>query len=254
MISALVIQSQRSPLPYPWIEPCLDTVRDWCALHAYEYRFMGDELFDCVPGPILDKTQQQRVIASDLARLQVLQDALHSGYETVIWMDSDFLIFNPSAFLAPDMQFAVGREVWVQQDRQGKLKCYNKIHNAFLMFQKGNNFLDFYADTAKRLLLQNRGTMPPQFVGPKLLTALHNVANLPVLETAGMLSPMVVRDILAGEGPALDLFHKNSPQPIAAANLCVSSCNKNEVSGKEMESLIDMLLLGIPLGGAGRPR
>jgi hypothetical protein len=129
----------------------------------------------------------------------------------------------------------------VQHDRQDKLKSYKKVHNAFLMFRKGNSFLDFYADTAQRLLTQNKGSMPPQFIGPKLLTALHNVANLPVLETAGMLSPMVVRDILAGEGPALDLFVKHSPEPVAAANLCGSSCEGGELAGEEMDGLVEAL-------------
>ncbi|MDH3946090.1 MAG: hypothetical protein OET45_05420 [Chromatiales bacterium] len=203
---------------------------------------MGDELFDCLPATLLEKTQHQRVIATDLARLLALKNALKSGYETVIWIDADFLIFNPSAFCVPDDSCALGREVWVQRDKHGNLKSYKKIHNAFLMFRTGNSFLDFYADTAQRLLTQNRGPVPPQFIGPKLLTALHNVANLPVLETAGMLSPMVIKDMLAGEGSALDLFLKHSPQAITAANLCISSCERDEITGAEMECLIDSLL------------
>lgn len=242
MFSTLVIQSHRSPLPWPWIARCLESVRDWCAMKGYDYHFMGDELFDCVSGSLLEKTRYQTVIATDLARLLNLQNALRRGYETVIWMDADFLIFNPLAFTMPDEPCAVGREVWVQHDRQGKLKAYKKIHNAFLMFQKADSFLDFYTDTARRLLTKNQGPVPPQFIGPKLLMALHNVANLPVLETAGMLSPMVIKDLLEGEGPALNLFVKHSPQPIAAANLCISSCDKAEVSGKEMECLIDTML------------
>ncbi len=252
MPAVLVIQSHRLPLPWPWIARCLDSVRDWCARHAYEYRFLGNELFDWVPAPLLEKTRHQPVIATDLARLRILQDALNNGYETVIWMDADFLIFNPPAFSVPDYPCAPGREVWIQPDRQGKLKPYKKIHNAFLMFRKGNSFLDFYADTAERLLAANQGTVPPQFIGPKLLTALHNVASLPVLETAGMLSPLVIRDILAGEGPALELFIRHSPQPVSAANLCSSSCDKNEVMEEEMESLIDRLLADRGLFSQGR--
>ena len=247
MSDTLVIQSHRAPLPWPWIAPCLDSVRDWCAMNAYQYRFMGDELFDRIPVALLKKTQHQCVIATDLARLLILQDALKNGYETVIWMDADFLVFNPSALSIPDEPCAVGREVWVQQDKQGKLKSYKKVHNAFLMFRKGNSFLDFYADTAQRLLTQIQGPMPPQFIGPKLLTALHNVANLPVLETAGMLSPMVIKDILAAEGAALDMFIKHSVQPVAAANLCGSSCEQDEVTGEEMACLIETLLVDTDL-------
>jgi len=242
MRSTLVIQSHRSPLPYRWLERCLQSVRDWCAMQGCEYRFLGDELFDCVPASIREKTRSQTVIATDLARLLTLRDALNGGYDTVVWLDADVLILDPSVFSLPDSPCAVGREVWVQHDRHGRLKSYKKIHNAFLMFVQGNSLLDFYVDTAERLLRLNEGAMPAQFIGPKLLTALHNVVGLPVMESAGMLSPMVIKDILAGAGPALDLFVENSPQPIAAANLCVSSCDRGEVSDREMECLIDTLL------------
>lgn len=244
MSKTLVIQSHRSPLPYPWLEACLDSVRAWSALNLYEYRFLGDELFASVPEALRVKTQQQRVVTSDLARLLHIQDTLQQGYDTVIWLDADFLIFAPSAFVIPEQPYAVGREVWVQHDKQSQLKVYKKVHNAFLMFRKDNTFIDFYADTAQRLLSLNQGTVPAQFIGPKLLTALHNIALLPVMETAGMLSPMVIKDILRGEGPALDLFAMNSTTAITGANLCGSSCDKNEVTEQEMEQLIVSLLNG----------
>lgn len=242
MKDTLVIQSHRSPLPYPWIERCLESVRDWCAKRQCDYRFMGDELFDTVPHRLLRKTRTQKVVATDLARLLVLQDGLNEDYETVIWLDADFLIIDAAAFVIPELPYAVGREVWVQHDRHAKLKVYRKVHNAFLMFRKGNSFLDFYADTASRLLFLNHGEMPPQYIGPKLLTALHNVAILPVLETAGMLSPLVCKDIIHGGGAALDLFIEHSSQPVAAANLCSSSRERNEITDNEMEQLINALL------------
>lgn len=214
-------------------------------MNNYEYQFLGDELFDCLPHGLLDKTGHQKVIASDLARLLVLTDALNRGYETVIWLDADFLIFNPAEFVLPDQPYAVGREVWVQNDRHGKLKVYKKVHNAFLMFRQGNHFLSFYSETAERLLLLNQGTIPPQFIGPKLLTAIHNVAILPVMESAGMLSPAVIKGILGCEGKALELFTNHSPVQVTAANLCSSSCDKNEVSDMEMQQLIEALNGGI---------
>ena len=210
-------------------------------MNDYEYLFLGDELFDCLPAGLLDKTRHQKVVASDLARLFVLKNSLNRGYETVIWLDADFLIFNPAAFTVPDQPYAVGREVWVQKDRHGKLKVFKKVHNAFLMFRQGNSFLEFYSETAERLLLLNQATMPPQIIGPKLLTALHNIAILPVMESAGMLSPAVIKDVLSGQGLALDLFNSHSPEPLVAANLCASSCEKDEVSVMEMEQVIDVL-------------
>lgn len=244
MPDTLVIQSHRTPLPYPWVGRCLDSVRDWCARNRYDYRFLGDELFAGVPAALLEKTRTQRVIATDLARLRALQAARAEGYCTVVWLDADMLVFDPAAFMLPDTDYAVGRETWVQPDGRGRLRVYRKVHNAFLQFRQGAPFLDFYADTAERLLERNAGTMPPQFLGPKLLTALHNIVSLPVLESAGMLSPAVCRDLLQGEGAALDLFRQHSAAPVAAANLCISSCERGELSEGDMVCLVDALLDG----------
>jgi len=203
---------------------------------------MGDELFDGIETGLMRHIAQQRVIASDLARLQVMQEMLQAGYQRVVWLDADFLIFDPANFLLPTGECAVGREVWVQKDKLGKLKVYKKVHNAFLMFCRGNSFLDFYTDTAKRLLIQNTGNIPSQFIGPKLLTAIHNVAMLPVMETAAMLSPMVIHDLLQGHGAAQELFRQHSAVLPAGANLCASSCDRNELSNAEAKQLIDLLL------------
>jgi len=251
MPKTLITQSSRAPLPYSWIDRCLASVRDWCEVNQFEYLFLGDELFDGVPADLMEKTKEKRVIATDLARLMVLKDALVKGYETVVWLDADFLVFDPDKFVLPDESYSVGREVWVQFDRKGKLKIYNKVHNAFLMFKQGNSFLDFYTDTAERLLRQNQGSMPPQYIGPKLLSALHNIASFPVLETAGMLSPLVIKDILQGGGEALEMFVNQSSRPITGANLCTSSCVRGEVSIAEMDQLIDVLQLKNSVFGPG---
>ena len=110
------------------------------------------------------------------------------------------------------------------------------------MFRRGNVFLDFYIDAAERLLRRNNGPMPPQFVGPKLLTALHNVVQCPVLETAGMLSPPVVADLLAGGGDALTRFRDESPVPVAGANLCASLLADAGFDARDIAAVIDGLL------------
>ena len=248
MHDTLVVQSHRSPLPYSWIEQCLQSVKDWSHANSYDYQFLGDEIFNRVPAELLARIQH-KVVATDLARLLVLKEVLETGYKTVVWMDADFLVFDPTGFVLPDTDYALGREVWIQPGPDGASKVYRKVHNAFLMFRQNNSFLSFYLETAIRLLRLNTGTMPPQFIGPKLLTALHNVAQLNVLECAGMLSPMVIKDLILGQGPSLDKFNSNTSVSIAAANLCISSCENNELTTKEMEQLIDLLLAKrIPLG------
>lgn len=252
MPRTLVIQSHTDPLPYPWLDQCLASVRRWAESRTYGYRFMNDELFDAVPADLKQKTAQRRVVASDLARLQVLRQALDAGYDRVVWLDADFLIFQPDDFDLPDTPYAVGREVWVQDDGRRRLKVHRKVHNALLMFRRGNSFLDFYAETAERLLRENDGGMPAQFIGPKLLTALHNVCRLPVMETAGMLSPTVIRDLLSGGGDALQRFLARSPRAIAGANLCLSSRDSGAVSDDQMVRVIARLRdEGLPSSAGG---
>ncbi len=268
----LVIQSHREPLAHAWLRPCIASVKSWAKQQAYDYHFIGDEIFDTLPAWVLEKTQTQKVIATDLARLKCLQHFLSAGYRRVIWLDADFLIFAPDDFQLPEHDalpegYALGREVWVQpkateqkpaNNKALKFKAYKKVHNAFLLFDaqfgQRNSFLDFYSAHAERLLKKISGTlndgalndgkasMPPQFIGPKLLTALHNVVQCPVQENAGMLSPWVINDILAGDGPALTLFHDKSPQPLAGANLCSSLSNSDDLTDRSLEKLVEQLL------------
>lgn len=258
--SILVLQSFPLPCQNPWIQVCLNSVKSWAQDNRYDYSLLGDELFDTLPLSIREKTINQTVIATDLARLMALQNALKIGYDTVVWCDADFLIFNPKSMVIPNKfqlpeGYALGREVWVQSKCQNhehtataskkmKLIVHKKVHNAFMVFRKGNDFLDFYTSNAQRLLEKNRGSIPPQFIGPKLLTALHNVVQCPVIENAGMLCPLVIDDLLntkeaeahnttskAHPQRALKLFHQRSAVPLAGANLCHSLTHADENTG-----------------------
>lgn len=242
MSATVVIQSHREPLPQAWLEPCLASVRAWAAARGFDYRFVGDELFDSIDPAIRARTCAQRVIATDLARLHRLGQALADGYACAIWCDADFLVFAPQAFEPPATPYALGREVWVQADDADRLRVYRKVHNAFLLFRRGNAFLDFYADSAARLIGLNRGRMPPQFIGPKLLTALDNLVRCPVMEAAGMLSPRVLEDVLAGGGRALELMLERSDIAPAGANLSASLAAASGLDEARMEKIIDRLL------------
>jgi len=227
--STLVIQSHRMPLPYPWLEDCLASVQRWAAGLEYDYRFLDDALFDSLPEDLVNRTARQPVIAADLARLRALKQGLDEGFATVIWCDADLLVFDPVRLKLSDERYALGREVWVQQDD-------NRL--------RGNPFLDFYQHAAERLVRAHAGSgkMAPQFVGPKLLTALHNIVGCPVTETAAMLSPLVARNLLAGGGEALTLFRKRSTEPPAAFNLCASLVAIEELSSVQVDELIELLL------------
>ena len=248
MSHTLVLQSHREPLPWTWLANCLDSVADWARRNGFDYRFIGDELFTALDPEMRGLAAERPVVASDLARLFWLRRAVDEGYERAVWCDADFLVFAPERLRLPCGDFALGREVWVQQDRKRRWRVHIKVHNAFLLFRRGNAFLDFYIDTAARLLRLNAGGVPPQFIGPKLLTALHNIAHFPVLEEAGMLSPPVIRDLLEGGGGALDLFVERSPAIPAGVNLAASLAAEAGLDEPGMERVIRGLLeKGFPL-------
>lgn len=255
MTSTLVIQSHTDPLPHVWLRRCIETVQQWCHQNNYQYRWMGDELLDGLEQSLLKKVEDQIVVASDLGRLHAIRTGLET-HDRVVWLDTDFLVFDATNFVLPSandnpLNYRVGREVWVQEDQTNpaKLKAYVKVHNAFLLFDRGNSFLDFYIEHATKMLRECTGKIPPQFIGPKLLTAIHNVIGCPVLETAGMLSPSVIDDLLSdGERCcALNLMHKRSQSNLAGANLCSSLVGQSSESERNMNRLID-LLLSLPDG------
>ncbi len=243
MIDTIVLQSQRLPLPHAWLQPCLNSVRVWAQHHGYDYRFIDDALFEVLPADLERKLSSRRVIASDLARLLQLRRLLQQDYDRAIWCDADVLIIDPTTFVLIDESYALGRELWVDSDERGRLKSWSKVHNAFLMFRRENSFLEFYNDTAQKLLrATDIDAIPAQFIGPKLLTALHNIARCPVQKTAGMLSPRVIEDLLNGGGQALKLFLDESGTLPTAINLCTSSVTGGRLTDRQLQELIPKLL------------
>ena len=263
MLKTQVIQSHRQPLPASWYQPCLASVQDWAALNNFDYVFVGDALLDALPVQVRAKTRSQPVIAADLGRLLMMQQALQQGWDRVVWFDADTLVVTPEALHLPAADHAFGREVWIQHaagtaasaaddaSKPRRLRVFRKIHNAFMCFSRGNPVLDFYLHAATRLVLLHDGPMAPQFIGPKFLATLHNLLQFPVLESAGVLCPLVITDLLAvgsaaaGERVATDalaMFAQCSEVVPAALNLCGSLVSSGELSNRQMSALIQRLL------------
>ena len=134
MTKVQVIQSHRTPLPGAWYRRCVDSVRSWCDANAFAHLMLDDEFFAALPRDLYEKTLNQPVVASDVARLYALRRALAGGFDTAVWFDADTLIFDPDNLHLPAAEFAFGREVWIQVEPSGKLKCYKKIHKLQAFF------------------------------------------------------------------------------------------------------------------------
>lgn len=224
----VVVQSFR-PDPPPWLAGCLDSVRAWAEDAGLTYRFIDDALFDRLPSWVRAKTTDRPMVATDLARLLELREIVAAG-ETAVWLDADVCVIDGAALSAAlDLRdgYLLGRETWVQPDRRGRPVVRRGVHNALAAFAPGNPFLDFYIEAATRILARHAGpAMVPQLIGPKFLTALDNMIGLPASAAVNMASPLVVADLAAGGGPALDAFHRAAPVPPAALNLCQSHAGR----------------------------
>ncbi len=213
-----VICQSHGPHAPPWQGECTASVRAWAAARGFDYRFVGDALFEALPDWYRRKTRERPMVAADLGRL-LLASELLGDWERVVWLDADVLVWDPAALELPAVPYAFGREVWVHP-RDGRLRAHKKVHNALCLFTRGNPFLDFYIHACESLVARAPDP-PPHLVGPRLLAPLHNLLQFPLVESVGSLSPFVLRDLADGGGPALELHRRASPV-LAAANLCAS--------------------------------
>jgi len=163
------------------------------------------------------------------------RELLNGGYQRVIWLDADVLVFDPARFSVDVSEgCAFGREVWIQRSADGQLKAYKNVHNAVACFCQDSTFLDFYIETCKSIIGRANAGLPPQIVGTKLLTALHNIVGFQLIHRVAMASPLILRDLSSGSSSAIDLLSEMSSGPLCAANLCGSLVGKH-TDGVDLE-------------------
>ena len=244
MADTIVIQSRPPGTPSPAVGRACQSVQDWARGSGFAYQRMGDEIFEMIPPWVLEVAGPRKQMAVDIARLKWTQSLLDQNWAKVIWLDADALIFNPAAMVTDVAEgFAFGREHWVQPGKtRNTLKVYKNVHNAFMIFTTDGRWaLDFYLEAALRILKSAGPNTPPQLVGPKLLTALNNVVQFPLVDCVGMASPLVLADLASGAGEALDALTQAHQNDIAGLNLCTSLVGTT-VDGVDID---DALLLAV---------
>ncbi len=223
---ALILQSFRETEVTSWIDDCMTSVRAWAERHGYAYRFVGDELLDLVPDWYMAKVGTRLPIATDLARLIWMRDTLTAGEaDVVVWADADFFVFAPEYLTVPEEGESCffGRELWLQRDDAGRVRAHRNVHNAYCGFRTGSPVLPFLIDTVERLVGRvDTEHLAPQFVGPKLLTSLHNIVGVDIEERAGAISPLMMDALLEDDAEIMAAFKSRQQAPLAAANLCAS--------------------------------
>ncbi len=224
MDATLVIQSHAADAKGTWIDLCTASVRDWAAQQGYGYRLLGDELFEGIPRHYRAQVGNRLPILADLGRLQAAGAALAEGYEQVVWMDADVLLWAPKRLGCVRVTDACfGREIWVQAGDSGRWRVYRSLHNAFCAFRAGSVVLPFLQRATRSIIERaDAARISPQMVGPKLLSALHNIVQFEVCDAVGALSPPVLEDLHRGGGAALRRLVDEGGNDLAGANLCAS--------------------------------
>ena len=201
----------------------MGSVKDWAAGHGFVYRTRCDDLFATIPEAIRDKLAGRTPVMADLARLDWLTSVLSERAGLVIWVDADTVVLNADWRPPCDTHSFFGEECWVQQDDKSRWRAYLSPHNAFMGFTEASPVLPFLRYLSLSLIERaDAAFIAPQMIGPKLLKALHSLADFELVPEAGALSPALLAEWVHGYAGAQACYARHNRPDLAMINLCGS--------------------------------
>ena len=226
----VVLQSFRTTDVPAWLADCMASVRTWAESQGWSYEFMDDRFFNFAPDWVKGRCATNIYAVTDVCRLVWLQERLSGGFERVIWVDADVVMFAPERLnlnLESGYGFAFELVLDVQPD--GSLRPRRSANNAVMVFDNNQALLDFYLFACLELLKHYEdGQVPRTALGPDLIMGLTHVLPLQVLYGVGLLSMNMMKEIVDGHGTMLSTYMEHSPQLPGAANLCHFNRNAQE--------------------------
>ncbi len=232
----MVLQSYKSPPWAEWRSLCHSSVRTWSAAQGYTYRFIGDELFDSIPGEARLGCHNVILPLTDIGRLLWLEKLLAEGWDRMIWLDSDVLIFDQTLRIEAE---AVGREVWIAKGLREGFRAVQSVNNCILSIDAGSSLLP---RMLKETLATAKGLSKPphpRTLGPDLLCRLHRDKTLPTAPDIAMASPAIIDALAVGDTPPLAAHHSVWNGTVRAANLCVSLTGDDDQALLAVQRLLD---------------
>jgi hypothetical protein len=239
-MKTLVVQSYRTQSVAPWIRSCLDSVEAWTKARNYQYEFVDDRLFDYAPAWVRQRCGAQILPVTDVARLYLLRERLIQGWERVVWIDADVLVFAPELFALDDSaRYSVCHEIWLSVAADNSIKTVEAVNNAVTVICRGHPMLEFWIFAAEEILRTRApGEIGPLIVGTRFLTDLATTMPLRILRNVGLFSPPVVRDVARGGGEIARKWATRFGTEIGAVNLCASL--QDRVSGGDCVGATEM--------------
>ncbi|MDR3521244.1 MAG: hypothetical protein P4L54_06470 [Acidocella sp.] len=242
----IVIQTFRQHDIPPWIARCLASVRAWALLHGHDYVLAGDEFFELCGPEYLARGKKNPQAITNLARLVATRQRLDEGYQKVIWLDADTLVFDPERlvldFPADQLKvgYAFGREMWLRQHSLHELQISPPMpHNAATYFTPAAVDLDMLIDLIRHIDAQRQLVSNFQ-VGVRLLKGLQYSLMFPTFSHCAMFSPALLGYLAAQNPQALAIYGRAFKFQSCAGNLCLSV--KGELPLPLLNRAMDILL------------
>jgi hypothetical protein len=248
----VVVQSYRTVDVEPWMQRCMQSVREWAASRGYAYNFVDDRLFEFLPASIRSNPNMPLLPKTDMARLGLLEEQL-KHFECAIWLDADVLIFDATTFVMPDACGAMFcHEIWTSLDEHGALFHRRGINNALMMFERGNPLLGFLRYASLELYQHgDPARMSSTALGTALLSKLGDVLPLRLHTQVACLSPLLLAAAYYGDRPEWLRAHAvKHGHRFCAANLCRSLLKApfthqrpRDLDDHQMQKLVENLIV-----------
>jgi hypothetical protein len=261
----LVYQSYRTHDVPAWIDACMAQTRAWALARGYDYRAIGDEIFDLGPDWFRARLAGRKLPLTDLGRLLLAKRFLEEDHDRVIWVDADVLIFDPDGFEVDpgEAGYVLCREVWSGGVKFAPvdtvIKPMHRHNNCVMGFARANTFLPFYIDTALRIA-RHAQEFNDWSLGPGMLTGLFQRLPVPSKDDVAMMIPFVLLRLLGRLGMGTDVLEqylKLLPARPRAANLGGSNVKPEgpptNISHADMALLVERLLATRDLAAAAVP-
>lgn len=204
----------------PWVIWCQDSVKKFCLSKGFDYKFIGDELFDFAPEwarkKVLNNNNNLCTVA-DICRLEWMKQEL-ANYEVVIWADIDILIINPDNIeLDLKLGYGFSYELYFEENKP----VQHGLNNAFMFFNRGSSMLNRYLEGTYEAITSMESVDRTALAGDLLrgwnIPESNIIHGLNILNFAAITNIYVDSQKLTPE-----YIVSQAKGPIGGANLCLN--------------------------------
>jgi hypothetical protein len=150
---------------------------------------LDDGFLSLAPDWYRHKAKTYITVVTDLARLLYARQCLQNGFDRIVWVDADIVIFSPSLFtIAPEITCGYCREVRVSKDPSGVIVPEIKVNNAVCVFARASFAeLNQYINDCYSIVRTAPAIRSGLEVGTRFLTKQH--ASEAVISKVGFIRP-----------------------------------------------------------------